>query len=338
MATEPVVAAPAAPPTPNAAVASPPASAAAAAPAGDSAPTAGATPHPGAAEPAVPAKIESPAPSLLAGADAGKRDNAKPDGAKPNGAAPPDATATPGSKSPGAADQASAAKPADGTPPPEGPKEPAKPPEPTKPEAGKDGEPKAPDAAAKDALAEKPPATPVYTALKLPDGFKLDDVKLKDFDTLLGAFETTAKAEHGQVESLRQSLVDFYHTEVQRIGREVVRHQVDVWNRMKEGWINDLKADPQLGGNRIDTTLGNAKYAYESMLGLDKQQQDGLMAILDNAGVSSHPLLIRALHNLYERFREPEPVPPNPIVPPKGKEAGNRGWYSAIDGVNLPQG
>jgi hypothetical protein len=304
MANKPAV--PAAPANPEpAAPASPPASTAAAAPA---APAAAA----GAPDSTPPAE-----PSLLAGADAGKHEGA----AAATDAKPP-AEGKP-------ADQASAAKPADGTPPPEGAKkDDAKPADGVKPDAAAkpDG---APDAAAKDALApEVPPAPPTYGDLKLPDGFKLDDTKLKDFDSLLGAFETGAKAEHGQVEALRQNLVDFYHAEVQRIGEQVARHQVDVWNRMKEGWINNLKADPELGGNRIDTTLGNAKYAYENYLGLNKQQQDELMTVLDNAGVSSHPLLVRGLHGLYQRFREPEPVPPNPPIPPaKGKEPGQRGWY-----------
>lgn len=328
MANEPA-AAPAAPVVPantDTAVAAPAAPAAAPA-AGSTAPAAGAPPATPESTPPAAAPA-APAPSLLAGADAGKREGAPADAAK----APPAEPAKP-------ADPASAAKPADGTPPPDGAKEPPKPAEPPKPEPGKDGEPKAPDAAAKDALAPEPPAPPpVYGDLKLPEGFKLEDGKLKQFDSLLGTFETTAKAEHGQVEALRQSLVDFYQTEVQRIGEQVSKHQVDVWNRMKEGWINELKSDPRLGGNRIDTTLGNAKYAYENMLGLEKQQQDGLMAVLDNAGVSSHPLLIRALHNLYERFREPESIPSNPMVPPaRGKEPGQRGWYSAVDGVNLPQ-
>jgi hypothetical protein len=303
---------PAAPINSDATVASTPA-AAVAAPAAESSPAAGA---PAPAEAAPAPKTDStptPAPSLLAGADAGKREGAEaPDAAKP-------------------ADPASAAKPADGTPPPEGATkddatvDAAKPD--VKPEAKPGG---APDAAVKEALAETPPAPPTYGDLKLPDGFKLEDTKLKEFDSLLGTFETGAKAEHGQVEALRQNLVNFYHTEVQRIGEQVAKHQVDVWNRMKEGWINDLKSDPQLGGNRIDTTLGNAKYAFENYLGLNKQQQDQLMTILDNAGVSSHPLLVRGLHGLYQRFREPEPVSPNPPIPQnKGKEPGQRGWYDS---------
>ncbi len=296
--------------TPPAAAAAPPA-AAAAAPAADAAKT-----------DSTPA-----APSLLAGADAAKREGAPADAGKA-----PDAAK--------AAAPASAAKPADGTPPPEGPKDPAKPAEAAKPEAGKDGDPKAPEAAAKDALVpQAPPAPPVYADLKLPDGFKLQDDKLKQFDGLLGTFETTAKAEHGQVEALRQNLVDFYHTEVQRIGTEVAKHQIDVWNRLNETRINELKADPVLGGNRIETTLGNAKYALENFMGLSKQEVADVLQVWDNGGVSNHRLTIKALNSLYERFREPEPVPPNPMVPPtKRNEPGQRGWYSAIDGQNLPSG
>jgi hypothetical protein len=313
MANEP--AAPAAPANPEpAAPASPPASTAAAAPATPAA--------------AAGAPESTPAPSLLAGADAGKHEGAKPaTDAKP----PVVAEGKP-------ADQASAAKPADGTPPPEGAKKDDAPVDAAKPDVKPDAKPDgAPDAAAKEALADTPPAPPVYDAYKLPEGTKLDDAKVGEFNTILGKFETDAKVDHAQVQALGQQLVDFYNGEVKRIGEQVAKHQVDVWNRMKEGWINDLKADPELGGNRIDTTLGNAKYAYENYLGLNKQQQDALMTVLDNAGVSSHPLLVRALHGLYQRFREPEPVPSNPLITSsKGKEPGNRGWYSAIDNVSQP--
>jgi hypothetical protein len=77
--------------------------------------------------------------------------------------------------------------------------------------------------------------------------------------------------------------------------------------------------------------LGNAKHAFESMLGLDKEQQQGLLAVMDAAGLSNHPLMIRALYNLHERYREPQPVSPNQPSQPQGR-GGPRGWYDKVDG------
>lgn len=244
------------------------------------------------------------APSLLAVADAGKRD----------GAPEAPAAAAPATEPPAQS----------GNPPPTGEPKPE-----AKPEAmAEGGAPKPADpAAAKDALAQEPPAPPVYIAPVLPEGRSIDSEALSVFDTRLGELELKGKLDHAAVQEIRQHAIDTYLREGERLAEQIDQRNRDVWNRMKEGWINDLKADPELGGNRIETTLGNAKYAFESMLGLNKAQQTALLQVMDNAGVSDHPHFIRALHNLYERFREPEPVPANPPMRPGSREAGQRGWY-----------
>jgi hypothetical protein len=298
-------------------------------PAGGNGPAAGADASGSSAAPAAAAEAPAApvtAPSALSGADSGKRDGAKPnessagDGGKetppPGG---PDGKPDADGKTPDAKD----AKP-------DAAAEAGKTPDKDKPADGKpDGAEPAADK--KDAAAEsQPPAPPVYDAYKLPENFKVDEAKLSDFNTILGKAELAGKADHATMQALGQELVNFYAQEVDRIGREVMKYQVDVWNRHCEQEFNVLKNDPAIGGNRIDTTLGNAKYVLEQFGG-SKDEQSRLMASLDRSGISHNRDFVALLHRMYERYREPEPVQPNlPSMP--ARQPGQRNWYETVDG------
>jgi hypothetical protein len=250
--------------------------------------------------PEVAAADTKPEPSLLSEADTGKREGApeKPAETPPVEAKPPP-------------------KPDEGKP-----KEAA-------PEDGK-VEAKPPEAAKPEAAAETPPAPlPTYEAYKVPEGTKIDDNRLKEFNTILGEYENSPK-DHAKTQELGQRMLDLYHSEMSRVAGQVESYQRDVWNRLNEKRINELKSDPDVGGTRLDQKLGNAKYVLETLMGLSPNQQAKLLRKLDTGGVSNDVTFIRGMANLYERFREPNPVIPN--QPSTPREPGNRGWYDRIDG------
>ena len=189
-------------------------------------------------------------------------------------------------------------------------------------------------AAVPEALAETPKPPPSYQPYTVPEGFNLDQSRLGEFNTILAGTEVAGKADHAAMQELGQKLVDFYRDEVGRISEAVAANQRNVWNRLTEQRFNELKNDAELGGNRIDTTLGNAKYALEALVGLSKQEASQLISVMDAGGVSHHRLAIKMLNNIYELLREPEPVPPQlPSMP--SREAGQRGWYNSLDGVKV---
>ena len=265
-------------------------------------------PAPAAATPE--AKTPESTPSLLATADAGKREGAP----KPADTPPPDG-AKKDEPAPAAEAKPPEAKPAEGAAKPEG--EPA--------------------AATEEALAEKPPALPTYDAFKVPEGQKLSDKELGQFTEILGKFESEAKIDHAKAQALGQQLIDFYIGDVQRVGTEIQTrmeaNQREVWARYNETEIGRLKADPELGGTRIDEKLGNAKYVIEQFL--PKADQDSLLTKFDNGGVANSVELIRMLNNIYERYREPGPIAANPnnaAIPAARNEPGQRGWYRNVDG------
>ena len=298
--------------------------------------TGAAAPETPAAPEAAPAASEAaaPTPSALAAADSNNRDGATkgdaPATTEPAGkeagkeAPPPGGTEAKPADADGKTPDASAEKK------PEAAAEGAKDAPKDKTADGK-AEGAEPAAEKKDAAAEtQPPAPPAYDAYQLPEGLKVDDGKLGEFNTILGKAELAGKADHAAMQALGQDLVNFYGQEMARVSREVMQYQVDVWNRHCEQEFNVLKNDPEIGGNRIDTTLGNAKYVLEQFGG-SKDEQTRLMASLDRSGISHNRDFVALLHRMFERYREPEPVQPNlPSV--AAKQPGQRNWYETVDG------
>lgn len=240
---------------------------------------------------AVESKPTESAPSLLEAAKAKPLD-ASPDASAPKPDAGKVADAKPATDAPKDDAAKDAAKPADAPAPADG-----------------------------DALAEKPQAR-TYEAFKVPDGVTLVDDKVKDFTTILddGKLSPQERA---------QKLVDLYVDESKRLSSELAQHQRDVWNGLQTQWINDLRKDPELGGNRIETTLGIAKAVIEEFGGTQEQQAQ-LLAHTSANGMGNYAGFIRLLSNIGTRLNVIEdgmvPASPGRASTPQTRAAR---WYGA---------
>jgi len=166
-------------------------------------------------------------------------------------------------------------------------------------DAAKDGKDK--PAPADEALAPKPQAK-TYDAFKAPEGVKFDDTQVKSFTDLLD----NAELPH---QDRAQKLIDMHVGEINRVIQEQRDHQLKSWSDFTDSLKSDFKKDPDLGGNRQETSLGIAKYVLEQMGGNADQQKD-LIAMMNHTGMGNHVGLIRMLNNIYERFlAQPSPVP-----------------------------
>lgn len=188
------------------------------------------------------------------------------------------------------------------------------------PVPGDHGEPKSP---LHEAL---PPRT--YAEFKVPEGAQpLDRNTTREYTEL---FDSASRS--GDHQAGAQVLLDRHFAEVRKVGENMLRYQREVWNRTIEQRINEVKADPELGGSRLQTTLGNAKYALESHLGLSRAEVGELLAVMDNGGVSSHRLMLKGLNNLYKMLGPPQPVEANPPQASKlMQQGGGRSWYNEVD-------
>lgn len=264
-----------------------------ASPAADAAPVASAAPAV-TESPAAPAAPDAPAakestPSLLGAAEAKLPAKDGKDAASDQGSdgKKPAETAKPATDAP----KPDAAKP-------DAAKDPAK-----DPAAAKEGaEGKKDEAApASEALAEKPQAR-TYEPFKAPEGVKLDDKQVTTFTSLL----EDAELSH---QDRAQKLVDMHVGEIERVIKEQRTNQLNAWSDFTDKLKSDFKNDPELGGNRQETSLGQAKYVIEQLGGTPAQVAD-MIGMLDHTGMGNHVGLTRLLNTVYERFlAEAKPVP-----------------------------
>ena len=201
--------------------------------------------------------------------------------------------------------------------------------EPAKPEAeleakpveAKPGETKPGDEKPKDQslVTSVEPSTPIaYEAFKLPDGMKLDEAEATKFTSILGAHKVPQEA--------AQELINLYVHDVQHL----VEVQRDMWNRTQEDWKNSVRADPELGGNRIETVLKTANSLIQQYGG-SSEEKTKLTQALSLTGAGNHPEIVRFLYRVGKALAEPKPVPaPSPSKPaPQSRSAARYGANGA---------
>lgn len=196
-------------------------------------------------------------------------------------------------------------------------------PAPVDPAAKAEGEP-APVATEQPAQA---PA-PTYEPFKLPDGVTLQEKELGSFTGILGEFENGPK-DHAATQAFGQKLIDLYTGEVQQLGTRLLQRQVEIWNDQNAQWKDEVRGDPELGGNRMATTLNVCGSVIEQYGG-SPQQIAELRSAFNATGAGNHPAFVRLMHNIGKALGEGRPVPaPKPAPAPAGKAqrryAGNTG-------------
>lgn len=183
---------------------------------------------------------------------------------------------------------------------------------------------KATDPENKDATADAPPAPIKYEAFKIPETVKLDDKKLQEFADIVGAKQLPQED--------AQKLVDLYLAEIPRLASEMRAEQRKTWDTLNDTWKTELRNDPELGGNRLETTLSMAKAVVEEYLPANEVGE--YLAHLKNNGMGNFKLHVKLLRNIGKALNvfEDGIVPANPQAPKAQKGPGNRGWYKDMPG------
>jgi hypothetical protein len=180
------------------------------------------------------------------------------------------------------------------------------------------------DPDAKEATAAEPPAPIKYEAFKLPDGIKLDDKELTKFTEFAGNAQIP--------QDVAQGLVDLYVAERQNDAALARAEQRKTWDTLNDTWKTDLRNDPELGGNRLETSLSMAKAVIEEYLPAGEQGE--YLAHLKNNGMGNFKLHVKLLRNIGKALNifEDGIVPANPQAPKGTKGPGQRGWYPTMNG------
>jgi hypothetical protein len=186
-------------------------------------------------------------------------------------------------------------------------------------EAGKTAEAPKPEAPAviETAPAEAPPAV-AWTDFTLPEGVKLDDTSVNTFKEVLGG--ELPPQERGQ------RLIDMHLQELQRRDQAASEHQIQVWNDTQAQWKDAVKSDPELGGNRFNTTIQTCISAV-NRFGGNEQQRAELLQALDFTGAGNNPAIIRWVNNMASRLAEGSPV--TQTAAPKPPQTREQRRYNA---------
>lgn len=202
------------------------------------------------------------------------------------GAAPALSDPAPATPAPGADPSA----PAGNEPPAADPAEPAADPE--KPE-GEKPEGEKPDGE------KKPEGAPEKYEFKAAEGQELDATALEQFEPIARELNLTNEQ--------AQKMVDLYGTQILPM---VQKQQAEAWQKTTEQWAADVKADKEIGGDKLTANIGVAQRALETFGTPD------LKEYLNASGLGNHPELIKVFVKVGKAMSEDGMV--------TGKESGQR--------------
>ncbi|HDS7133368.1 TPA: peptidase [Klebsiella aerogenes] len=155
----------------------------------------------------------------------------------------------------------------------------------------------------KEQKAEGAPEKYEFTA---GEGVELDTEALKDFEPVARDLNLTNEQ--------AQKLVDAYP----KILAGVQQRQAEAWQAQTEEWAATVKADKEIGGDKLTANLGVAQRA------LDTFGTPELKEYLNGTGLGNHPELVKAFIKVGKAMSEDGMV--------TGKESGQRSAAEVLYG------
>jgi hypothetical protein len=151
-----------------------------------------------------------------------------------------------------------------------------------------------------------PPAD--YSTLKLPEGSKLDTKRVEDVSAW-------AKAKNIAPE-VAQEILNREHEAVSTVEAA----QAAGIEKAKQAWLDELKADKEIGGDKLNAHVEPAKRLVDRF-GSDKFKQ-----ALNETGLGNHPELVRFLAGIAKAVGEDKLVLPG-ASPAGGKKSVEEAFY-----------
>lgn len=166
--------------------------------------------------------------------------------------------------------------------------------------------------------AEDKATLPAFEKFTTPEGISLNEKVLGEFTSMLGSFESVSKAEHAEVQKFGQALVDYHTSRLNDAIADLTKQYEASWKKQTEDWRTQFESDPEIGGNRKDSTVKAAEDFIRTHGGSEDQQKE-LRALLRKTGLGNHPAIIRSYANagLSKMLTEGSPVPAQAPSPSK---------------------
>lgn len=158
-----------------------------------------------------------------------------------------------------------------------------------------------------DGKDKKPEGAPEAYEFKAAEGVDLDTDALKDFEPVARELNLTNEQ--------AQKMVDLYGTKIMPM---VQQQQVEAWQKTTEQWAADVKADKEIGGDKLTGNLSAAQRAL-AQFGTPE-----LKEYLEGTGLGNHPELVKAFVKIGKAMSEDGMV--------TGKESGQRSAAEVLYG------
>lgn len=133
---------------------------------------------------------------------------------------------------------------------------------------------------------DKPEGAPEKYEFQASEGVELDTEALKEFEPVAREMNLTNEQ--------AQKLVDVYP----KILAGVQQRQVEAWQQTTEQWAADVKADKEIGGDKLPSNLSAAQRA------LDQFGTPELKTYLNDTGLGNHPDLVKAFVKIGKAMSE----------------------------------
>lgn len=143
-----------------------------------------------------------------------------------------------------------------------------------------------------------PPAEPeplVAEDISFPDGFEVDA-------TLRDEFLALANDKDKSPKERAQALVDLQV----KAATAASEASSKAWTDMQESWKAEVRADAEIGGAKLDATIGRIGRL------IDEYGSDGLREAFDMTGAGNNPAVIRFLAKIADVVTEGPAVPGTP--------------------------
>lgn len=173
-----------------------------------------------------------------------------------------------------------------------------------------------PPSAVRDSLlgGEPKPAEP-KPAEAAPAEFKIEDVKLPEGLTIPEALApklTEVAKETGLTAAQLSALAPLH----EQIVKEVADQSVKTYQETNDKWIAEVKADPKIGGDKLEGTLQSISKV------LDQYGTPELRTALAYTGAGNHPEVIRFMAKIATQLNEGGPTRAGSPTGDSGKPAG----------------
>lgn len=138
------------------------------------------------------------------------------------------------------------------------------------------------------AAAPAEPVAPVTLAdLKLPEGISAEDPAIQEF--LKEAGEAKLPKETSQ------KLLDQHYAAI----KKAAEAPLQVFRDLNQKWVDEIKADPEIGGTKLDSVVKPAVARF-----IDQFGGDELRHALDLTGAGNNPAVVRAFFKAAQAMTE----------------------------------